>query len=148
MLRYQYFVYQLEILQGCFLFKREEKHLHCVIYFGGKIALNNQFYIACITFHYLLCFATKTYAKSHSTPQTPSCVGHAYSLCKGLQPLLFPSSLLNAGCFSFLANALKYPMNFNVSSYHYWYFCQNYPKLANKLNKQKPAFSGVPAFTF
>ena len=104
-----YFVSYLFIpSSGCFLFKREEKRLHCVIYFGGKIALKNHFYIACITFHYLPRFATKTYAKSHSAPQTPSCVGHAYSVCKGLWPLLFPNSLLNAGCFSFLANALSY----------------------------------------
>ena len=68
--------------------------------------LDNNFYIACITFHCLPRFATKMYAKSHSAPQTPSCVGHAYSVCKGLWPLLFPNSLLNAGCFSFLANAL------------------------------------------
>ena len=38
-------------------------------------------------------------------------------------------------------------MNSNLSSYHCWYFPQNYPKLTNKLKKQKPAFSGVPAFT-
>ena len=29
----------------------------------------------------------------------------------------------------------KYPMNFNVSSYHCWVF--NYPKLTNKLKKIK-----------
>ena len=102
-----YFVSYLFIPSlGCFLFNREEKRLHCVIYFGCKIALNNHFFIAYITFHYLPRFATKTYAKSHSVPQTPSCVGHAYDVCKGLQPLLFPNSLLNAWCFSFLANAL------------------------------------------
>ena len=68
--------------------------------------LNNHFYIVCITLYYLPHFATKTYAKSHSAPQTPSCIGHAYGMCKGLQPLLSPNSLLNAGCFSFLANGL------------------------------------------
>ena len=34
-----------------------------------------------------------------------------------------------------------------VSSYNCWYFPQNYPKLTNKLKKQKPAFRGVPAFS-
>ena len=38
-------------------------------------------------------------------------------------------------------------MNLNLNSYHCWYFPQNYPKLTNKLKKQKPAFSGVPAFS-
>ena len=27
-------------------------------------------------------------------------------------------------------------MTFNVSSYHWWYFPQNYPKLANKLKSK------------
>ena len=63
----------------------------------------------CITFHYLPHFPTRTYAKSHSAPQTPSCVGHTYGMCKGLWPSLFPNSLLNAGYFSFLANALALP---------------------------------------
>ena len=30
-------------------------------------------------------------------------------MCKGLWPSLFPNSLLNAGYFSFLANALALP---------------------------------------
>ena len=94
-----------QFLTKCWMFFISANALY-VIYFGGKIALNNHFYSVCITFDYLLRFATKTYAKSHSAPQTPSWIGHAYGMCKGLQPLLFPNSLLNAGCFSFLANAL------------------------------------------
>ena len=41
----------------------------------------------------------------------------------------------------------KYPINFNISSNHCCYSPRNYSKLTNKLEKQKPAFSGVPALS-
>ena len=49
--------------------------------------LNNHFYIACITFHYLPRFATKMYTKSHSTPRPPAVLdmptacAEAFGLC-------------------------------------------------------------------